>query len=164
QGAMVLFAALAVARLSEKMPLWLAIIAATLIMIALAWLIERLVLRPLVHQEGVALLMATLGVTYFLDGFAQTVGGGDIYKIHLGARGDRRRPDHRPGREDGRGIPRSGAGESLRPRRWRNRELVRLRARASLPAGAARGPLRREAHRSGLTHALPGKRPVQVHL
>src|SRR5689334_17546201 len=84
QGAMVLFAALAVARLAEQVPLWLAIILATLIMVALAWVIERIVLRPLVNQEGVALLMATLGVTYFLDGFGQTLWGSDIYKINLG--------------------------------------------------------------------------------
>jgi len=84
QGAMVLFAALAVARLGEKMPLWLAMLAALAIMVALAWVIERVVLRPLVNQEGVALLMATLGVTYFLDGFGQTVWGSDIYKIDLG--------------------------------------------------------------------------------
>ena len=84
QGAMVLFAALAVARLAEQMPLWLAIVLATVIMVILAWLIERLVLRPLVNQEPVALLMATLGVTYFLDGFGQTLWGSDIYKINLG--------------------------------------------------------------------------------
>jgi branched-chain amino acid transport system permease protein len=42
------------------------------------------VLRHLVNQEGVVLLMATLGVTYFLDGFGQTVWGSDIYKIDLG--------------------------------------------------------------------------------
>jgi branched-chain amino acid transport system permease protein len=84
QGAMVLFAALSVARLSERMPLWAAILVAIGIMIVLAFLIERLVLRPLVNQEGVALLMATLGVTYFLDGFGQTVWGSDIYKIDLG--------------------------------------------------------------------------------
>jgi len=84
QGAMVLFAALSVARLAEHMPLWLAMLLALGIMVVLAWLIERLVLRPLVNQEGVALLMATLGVTYFLDGFGQTVWGSDIYKIDLG--------------------------------------------------------------------------------
>ena len=84
QGAMVLFAALAVARLAERMPLWLAILLAMAIMVVLAWLIERLVLRPLVNQEAVALLMATLGVTYFLDGFGQTVWGSDIYEIELG--------------------------------------------------------------------------------
>jgi len=84
QGAMVLFSALAVARLAERMPLWLAILCAMAIMVVLAWLIERLVLRPLVNQEGVALLMATLGVSYFLDGFGQTVWGSDIYSIELG--------------------------------------------------------------------------------
>jgi len=46
--------------------------------------IERLVLRPLVNQEGIVLLMATLGVTYFMDGFGQTVWGSDIYEINLG--------------------------------------------------------------------------------
>jgi branched-chain amino acid transport system permease protein len=86
QGAMVLFAALAVARLAEKMPLWVAILLAVLIMVALAIVIERLVLRPLVNQEPVALLMATLGVTYFLDGFGQTLWGSDIYEINLGIR------------------------------------------------------------------------------
>jgi branched-chain amino acid transport system permease protein len=84
QGAMVLFAALAVARMAEQMPLWLAILLAMAIMVVLAWLIERLVLRPLINQEGVTLLMATLGVTYFLDGFGQTVWGSDIYSIELG--------------------------------------------------------------------------------
>jgi len=84
QGAMVLFAALSVARMAEVMPFWLAVLAAIAIMVVLAWLIERLVLRPLVNQEAVALLMATLGVTYFLDGFGQTVWGSDIYSIELG--------------------------------------------------------------------------------
>jgi branched-chain amino acid transport system permease protein len=84
QGAMVLFAALAVARMAEVMPLWVASILAIGIMVVFAILVERLVLRPLVNQEAVALLMATLGVTYFLDGFGQTVWGSDIYKIELG--------------------------------------------------------------------------------
>jgi branched-chain amino acid transport system permease protein len=84
QGAMVLFAALSVARLAELMPLPLAVVCGVAIMIALAWLVERLVLRHLVNQEGVVLLMATLGVTYFLDGFGQTLWGSDIYKIDLG--------------------------------------------------------------------------------
>jgi branched-chain amino acid transport system permease protein len=84
QGAMVLFAALAVARMAEVMPWWLAALLAIGIMVVLAWVIERLVLRPLVNQEAIALLMATLGVTYFLDGFGQTVWGSDIYEINLG--------------------------------------------------------------------------------
>jgi len=84
QGAMVLFAALAVARLAERMPLWAAILVGIVIMIALAFVIERVVLRPLVNQEPIALFMATLGVTFFLDGFGQTVWGSDIYEINLG--------------------------------------------------------------------------------
>ena len=53
-------------------------------MFVLAWLIERLVLRHLVNQEGVTLLMATLGITYFIDGLGQTLFGSDIYKIDIG--------------------------------------------------------------------------------
>jgi len=41
-------------------------------MFVVAWLIERLVLRHLVNQEGITLLMATLGITYFLEGLGQT--------------------------------------------------------------------------------------------
>jgi branched-chain amino acid transport system permease protein len=95
QGAMVLFAALAMARFAEWIPLWiglhnklltnmLAFAVAMLVMVAVAWLVERLVLGKLVNQEGITLLMATLGVTYFMDGFGQTAFGSDIYKIDVG--------------------------------------------------------------------------------
>ena len=95
QGAMVLFAALAMARFSTWLPLWLgfeskvlanvlAFAVACAVMVAVAWLIERLVLGKLVNQEGVTLLMATLGIAYFLDGFGQTLFGNDIYKIDVG--------------------------------------------------------------------------------
>jgi branched-chain amino acid transport system permease protein len=95
QGAMVLFAALAMARFSEWIPKWagfdnkvlanlLAFAVAMVLMIMVAWLIERLVLGKLVNQEGITLLMATLGITYFLDGFGQTLFGSEIYKIDVG--------------------------------------------------------------------------------
>src|SRR5512134_795288 len=84
QGAMVLFAALALARMSEHMPLGVAFVLAVGVMAAFAWAVERLVLRHLVNQDAVVLLMATLGVTYFLDGFGQLVWGSDIYKIETG--------------------------------------------------------------------------------
>jgi branched-chain amino acid transport system permease protein len=95
QGAMVLFAALAMARFSEWLPALLgtdskvlgnvlAFIAAMALMIVVAWLIEHLVLGRLVNQEGITLLMATLGITYFLDGFGQTLFGSEIYKIDIG--------------------------------------------------------------------------------
>jgi branched-chain amino acid transport system permease protein len=84
QGAMVLFAALTLVRLMEKMP-FLAALALTLaIMVALAWLVERLVLRPLVNQDGIVLFMATLGVAYFLDGFGQSLWGSDVYTLDVG--------------------------------------------------------------------------------
>ncbi|MFZ8939344.1 MAG: branched-chain amino acid ABC transporter permease [Burkholderiaceae bacterium] len=95
QGAMVLFAALAMARFAEWLPQWfgfeslilanvLAFFVAAGIMFAAAWLIERLVLRHLVNQEVGTLLMATLGITYFLDGLGQTLFGSDIYAINVG--------------------------------------------------------------------------------
>src|SRR5229473_5083735 len=84
QGAMVLFAALSFARLSEFMPLAVAFALAVLIMIALAYAIEFLVLRRLVNQEGIILFMATLGIAYFLEGFGQTIWGSDIYTLDLG--------------------------------------------------------------------------------
>ena len=95
QGAMVLFAALAMARFSEWILNWLgpdSLLAANLLafalaavcMFAVAWLIERLVLRHLVNQEGATLLMATLGITYVLDGAGQTIFGSDIYQINIG--------------------------------------------------------------------------------
>ncbi len=95
QGAMVLFAALAMARFSEWIPGWLGIdslflanligIALTVVvMFVVAWLVERLALRHLVNQNEATLLMATLGITYVLDGVGQTLFGSDIYKIDVG--------------------------------------------------------------------------------
>jgi branched-chain amino acid transport system permease protein len=95
QGAMVLFAALAMARFAEWLPKWLgfdslllanllAFAGAVAVMVVSAWAIERFVLGKLVNQEGITLLMATLGIAYFLDGFGQTLFGSDIYKIDVG--------------------------------------------------------------------------------
>jgi len=95
QGAMVLFAALAMARFAEWVPMYLGIadpiaanvlafIAAGVVMFVVAWVIERLVLRHLVNQEGTTLLMATLGITYFMEGLGQTIFGSSIYKIDIG--------------------------------------------------------------------------------
>ncbi len=95
QGAMVLFAALAMARFAEWLPKLLgfdslllanilAFVGAMVVMIVVAWLIERLCLSRLVNQEGVTLLMATIGISYFLDGLGQTLFGNDIYKVDIG--------------------------------------------------------------------------------
>jgi branched-chain amino acid transport system permease protein len=95
QGAMVLFAALAMARFSEWVPIHLGIsnliaanliafVGAGMVMFAVAWIIENLVLRHLVNQEGTTLLMATLGIAYFMEGLGQTIFGSSIYKIDIG--------------------------------------------------------------------------------
>src|SRR5215217_1278892 len=84
QGAMVLFAALSLVRLTEKMPFVVALALTIAIMVAVAWLIERLVLRRLVNQDPIVLFMATLGIAYFLDGLGQTVWGSDIYTLNVG--------------------------------------------------------------------------------
>lgn len=95
QGAMVLFAALAMARFAEWIPAWtgldnaivanlLAFVAAGGVMFLVAWAIEFLVLRHLVNQEGATLLMATLGITYFMEGLGQSLFGSDVYKIDVG--------------------------------------------------------------------------------
>jgi branched-chain amino acid transport system permease protein len=84
QGAMCLFAALALVRLMEVMPTALALVATALIMLALAFAIERLVLRPLVNQDGLILFMATIGITFFITGFGQAVFGSEVYTLDLG--------------------------------------------------------------------------------
>lgn len=95
QGVLVLFAALAMARFAEWIPMYtgiesllvanvLAFLAAGLVMLVLSFFIEKLVLRHLVNQEGAALLMATLGISYFLEGLGQSIFGDNIYTIDIG--------------------------------------------------------------------------------
>ena len=95
QGAMVLFSALAMARFAEWIPGWLgmapgvvgnllAIVVTLALMVLVAWVIERFALRHLVNQEPIALLMATLGIAYLLDGLGPMVFGSAVYSINVG--------------------------------------------------------------------------------
>ncbi len=85
QGAMVLFAALTLVGLLQMgAPVWAAIILSVAVMIALSFAIERVVLRPLVNQAPIILFMATIGLSYFLDGFGQTVWGSEIKVLDIG--------------------------------------------------------------------------------
>ncbi|MBX3456631.1 branched-chain amino acid ABC transporter permease [Ferrovibrio sp.] len=85
QGAMVLFAALFFVGFIEiGLSIWLALPLTVLVMVALAWTVERLVLRHLVNQEGIILFMATIGVSYFLDGFGQTIWGSNVRQLDIG--------------------------------------------------------------------------------
>src|SRR5574341_1919839 len=66
QGVMVLFAALTLVGLMEKgVPMPIALALTVVVMIALAFAIERAVLRPLVNQEAIILFMATIGLNFF---------------------------------------------------------------------------------------------------
>ncbi len=85
QGAMVLFAALAfVSMIEHGIPFALALIATAAIMIALGFGIERVVLRKLVNQPPITLFMATLGVSYVLEGVAQLLFGTQPHALELG--------------------------------------------------------------------------------
>ncbi len=85
QGAMVLFAALTLVGLMEwGMPAWLAIVATMAVMVALAFAIERLMLRPLINQDLIILFMATIGLNFFLEGFGQILWGADVKPLDVG--------------------------------------------------------------------------------
>jgi len=85
QGAMVLFAALFFAGFIESgLPWYLALVLTVAVMVVLAMTIERVVLRKLVNQPAIILFMATIGITYFLDGLGQTVWGSEVRVLNLG--------------------------------------------------------------------------------
>jgi branched-chain amino acid transport system permease protein len=85
QGAMVFFAALTCVSLTEfGWPLWVAIAATIVIMSLLGLAVERIVLRPLVNQPEISLFMATIGLSFFIEGMAQLMWGSDVKRLDLG--------------------------------------------------------------------------------
>jgi branched-chain amino acid transport system permease protein len=85
QGVMVLFAALTLVGLMERgAPVVAALLVTVLVMVALAFAIERVVLRPLVNQEHIILFMATIGLNFFLEGFGEMVWGANVKKLDVG--------------------------------------------------------------------------------
>lgn len=85
QGAMVLFAALTFVSLLELgLPFWIAVLVTLAIMIVLALGIERAVLRPLVNRSPIILFMATLGLSYIIEGLAQLLWGAQVHGLDLG--------------------------------------------------------------------------------
>ncbi|MFN3548110.1 MAG: branched-chain amino acid ABC transporter permease [Mesorhizobium sp.] len=82
QGIMVVFAGLTLVGLHEAgVPAYLALALAIGVMAVLAIAVERFVMRPLVNQPDIILLMSTIGMTYFLIGFGETVFGGEPKKM-----------------------------------------------------------------------------------
>jgi branched-chain amino acid transport system permease protein len=85
QGAMVLFAALTFVSLTEHhIPFAAALVVTLAAMALLGWLIERFVLGPLVNQPAITLFMATLGISYFIEGGAQLLFGTETHELDLG--------------------------------------------------------------------------------
>ena len=85
QGAMLLFAALTFVSLHEQgVPFVLALALTLVVMIIGALLIERLVLRPLVNRSQITLFMATLGLSFIVEGLAQGLMGAQVRALDLG--------------------------------------------------------------------------------
>jgi len=85
QGAMVLFSALTLVGLMDRgVPALIALAFTIVVMILLAYAIERVVLRPLVNQEPIILFMATIGLNFFLEGFGEMLWGANVKKLDIG--------------------------------------------------------------------------------
>ncbi|WP_223528729.1 branched-chain amino acid ABC transporter permease, partial [Pseudomonas sp. A-RE-23] len=85
QGAMVLFSALTFVSLLERgVPFWLAFLISLAAMLLIAVAVERVVLRPLVNRSPITLFMATLGLSYVIEGFAQALWGAQVHGLELG--------------------------------------------------------------------------------
>ena len=85
QGAMVFFAALTTAGLVDSgLSLWLALPLTMVAMVVLGLLTEKIVLRPLVAQHEITLFMATIGLTFFVEGLAQAIWGANVRSLDLG--------------------------------------------------------------------------------
>ncbi|HTD04108.1 branched-chain amino acid ABC transporter permease [Undibacterium sp.] len=85
QGAMVYFAALSFVGIMEKgAPFWLAIILTLALMVLFGVLTERIVLRKLVNQPPITLFMATIGLSFFIEGLAPFLWGNDVRELKLG--------------------------------------------------------------------------------
>jgi branched-chain amino acid transport system permease protein len=85
QGVMVLFAALTLVGLMERgAPVVLALALTMAVMVLLAFVIERSVLRPLVNQEHIILFMATIGLNFFLEGFGEMLWGANVKRLDVG--------------------------------------------------------------------------------
>ncbi len=85
QGAMVFFAALTFVSLVENgFSFWVAFLITFAAMVVIAIATERVVLRPLVNQPPITLFMATIGLTFVLEGLSQLFWGSQPHGLELG--------------------------------------------------------------------------------
>ncbi len=71
-------------RFGWELPPWLAIILAAVVMVLFAWLVQKFILQHLVNQPDIILFMATIGLAYFMEGFADLMWGADIKTLDIG--------------------------------------------------------------------------------
>jgi branched-chain amino acid transport system permease protein len=82
---MVFFAALTFVSLLERgINVWLALLITLAVMVVLGLVTEKVVLRPLVNQPPITLFMATIGLTFVLEGLSQLVWGSQPHGLELG--------------------------------------------------------------------------------
>lgn len=85
QGAMVFFAALTAVGLHDLgLSLWVAVPLTVVAMIVLGLVTEKFVLRPLVAQPEITLFMATIGLSFFIEGLAQAIWGASVRSLEMG--------------------------------------------------------------------------------
>ncbi|HEX2648672.1 MAG TPA: branched-chain amino acid ABC transporter permease [Burkholderiales bacterium] len=85
QGSLVFLAALCfVSMLEGGVNFWLAILITLAVMVVLGVVIERVVLRPLVNQPQITLFMATIGLSFVLEGISQIIWGSQPHGLELG--------------------------------------------------------------------------------
>jgi branched-chain amino acid transport system permease protein len=85
QGSLVFFAALTFVGLTEHgLSFGVALVVTLAVMVIAGLLIERLVLRPLVNQPQISLFMATIGLSFFIEGLAQLAWGANVRGLDIG--------------------------------------------------------------------------------
>ena len=113
QGSLVLFGALTFVSLVERhVAPWLAFVVTLAALALIAVAVERAVLRPLVNRTPIVLFMATLGLSFILEGAAQLFWGAQVHGLDLGI-------DDKPlelGRRDDQPVRPVRGGHGGRPR------------------------------------------------
>ena len=66
------------------LPAFIGIVSTVIVMVLLAWLVQRIIFKHLVGQEPIILFMATIGLAYFMEGFGDMMWGSEIKKLDVG--------------------------------------------------------------------------------
>jgi len=66
------------------LPALVGILTTVVVMVILAWLVQRVIFKHLVGQEPIILFMATIGLAYFMEGLGDMMWGSEIKKLDVG--------------------------------------------------------------------------------